>query len=106
MLRRAVLGLVLLVLVVSLVMLARGNRDGEPMALWSGILLLAVLFERWRYQTRQDPVDAAWVRTDERFVDPESGLTMQVWYDPSSGARRYEEVGKAGKAEKTGKAGD
>ncbi|MBV8379328.1 MAG: hypothetical protein JO369_01010 [Paucibacter sp.] len=92
MLRRVVLVLALLAFVVGLAMLAQGQRDGVPVAIWSGILLLAVLFERWRYGARQGPADAGWVRTDERFVDPESGETMQVWYDPRSGERRYEKA--------------
>ena len=27
--------------------------------------------------------------TDERFVDPESGLLVTVWFDPKTGERRY-----------------
>ncbi len=27
--------------------------------------------------------------TDERFVDPTTGVAMQVWIDASSGERRY-----------------
>jgi len=89
MLRGVVLVCTLLVFAASLVLFARGEDSG-PVAVWSGIVVLAVLFERWRYNARHDPVDAGWVRTDERFVDPESGETLQVWYDPRSGERRYE----------------
>jgi hypothetical protein len=27
--------------------------------------------------------------TDERFIDPESGRRMRVWYDPATGKREY-----------------
>ncbi len=39
------------------------------------------------------PLDAPpgpdWVATDERFVDPSSGETLAVWFDPKSGERAY-----------------
>jgi hypothetical protein len=30
-----------------------------------------------------------WVKTDERFVDPSSGETLDVWFHPGSGERAY-----------------
>jgi len=30
-----------------------------------------------------------WVETPERFVDPETGKDVTVYYQPSSGERRY-----------------
>jgi hypothetical protein len=30
-----------------------------------------------------------WVRTEERFRDPSSGVIMRVWLDPSDGSRHY-----------------
>ena len=30
-----------------------------------------------------------WVKTTERFVDPDSGRTVDVFYEPSSGERQY-----------------
>ncbi|MGH3279053.1 MAG: DUF1707 SHOCT-like domain-containing protein [Trebonia sp.] len=30
-----------------------------------------------------------WVRTDERFRDPSSGVVMRVWLDPGDGSRHY-----------------
>jgi hypothetical protein len=39
------------------------------------------------------PLDAPpgpdWVLTSERFVDPSSGETLTVWFDPKSGERVY-----------------
>jgi hypothetical protein len=56
-----------------------------------GLLLIgAVLFERWRYKrltgSRPGP---EWVATEERFVDPESGKLVTVYFRPSTGERRY-----------------
>ncbi len=54
------------------------------------VLLSAALFERWRYKrvagSRPGP---GWVATGERFVDPESGKLVTVYYRPSTGERRY-----------------
>jgi hypothetical protein len=30
-----------------------------------------------------------WRPTDEKFVDPESGKLVTVWFDPATGDRRY-----------------
>ncbi len=56
-----------------------------------GLLLIgAALFERWRYKrlagSRPGP---EWVATDERFIDPESGKLVTVYYRPATGERRY-----------------
>jgi hypothetical protein len=54
------------------------------------LLIAAILFERWRYKrvagNRPGP---EWVATGERFVDPESGELITVYYRPSTGERRY-----------------
>ena len=62
-------------------------------ALWGVLLLICVLFERWRYRHAQADGRGKWERTGERFVDPESGEAMEVLYDPVSGERRYVRVG-------------
>ena len=54
------------------------------------ILLFALLVEHWRYKplkSRRPGPD--WLATDERFVDPESGKLVTVFYKPSTGERRY-----------------
>lgn len=54
------------------------------------LLLFALVVEHWRYKpmTGRSP-GAGWVRTNERFVDPESGKLVTVFYQPSTGERRY-----------------
>jgi hypothetical protein len=54
------------------------------------ILLFALLVEHWQYK----PLSTArpggdWVPTDERFADPASGRLVTVFYNPSTGERRY-----------------
>jgi hypothetical protein len=68
------------------------------------VMIAAVFLERTRYRSlhaeqtgdghgpgggeTQRP-DGRFRPTDERFVDPTTGVPMQVWIDPSSGERRY-----------------
>jgi hypothetical protein len=37
----------------------------------------------------QRPAGHDWRATDEKFIDPETGLLVTVWYDPVTGDRRY-----------------
>ena len=80
----------------ALVLIALGlcgmllHRPAWHPMLWMGIIvLLAVLLERWRYTRPEHPRGSAWERTNERFVDPESGKVMIVLYNPKTGDRRY-----------------
>jgi hypothetical protein len=68
------------------------------------ILVAGVLLERTRYRSlhaertgefhgpgggeTRSP-EARFRPTDERFVDPTTGVLMQVWVDPATGERRY-----------------
>ncbi len=90
MLRTALLIVTALGLLGGLLLIADGDPAGRPLAVWSGLLLLAVLLERWRYRTARGALGPDWVRTEERFVDPESSQTMRVFYNPRTGERRYE----------------
>ena len=90
MLRNTLLAVTAVVLLLGLGLMLTGRQDGQVMALWGGLLLIAVLVERWRYRSTHGPLSAEWEKTEERFVDPESGVTMQVFYNPRSGERRYE----------------
>jgi hypothetical protein len=57
---------------------------------WGLILIIGLLIERWRYKplTERRP-GPDWTATDERFVDPETGKLVTVYYHPASGERRY-----------------
>ena len=61
-----------------------------PFAVLPLILLLALLFERYVYKPiRSEPPGPGWNRTAEKFVDPRSGQTVVVYYNPRTGERRY-----------------
>ncbi len=49
-----------------------------------------MLIERWRYKPLAGrPPGPDWQRTDERFVDPETGKLVTVYFHPATGERRY-----------------
>jgi hypothetical protein len=61
-----------------------------PPAVWGAILAGGVLVERWRYQTLTDARPGRhWQATPERFVDPETGRLVTVFFNPATGERRY-----------------
>lgn len=67
---------------------AAGLPAAMPLLIWGAVLLLAAVFERWRYRPHTSQA-GGWQPTDERFIDPQSGQAMQVLYNPHSGERRY-----------------
>jgi hypothetical protein len=82
-------------IVASLLMLvsgALGSWQRRPAAvqwmLLGGVLLVALLFERWRRPPPRDP--GPWDATDERFVDPASGKVTTVSVNRRTGERRYD----------------
>ena len=91
-LRAAVLALGAALLGLAIFLATAGGRIGP--ALWltavGAMMIIGILFERGRYKpaTPSKP-GHGWVATDERFVDPQSGETVTVYYQPSTGERRY-----------------
>jgi hypothetical protein len=72
------------------ILLGRGLPGPGAYALGlGGLIVLGIVFERWRYRPNQPQPGAGWEPTGERFQDPQSGKTLQVFYDPRSGERRY-----------------
>jgi hypothetical protein len=61
-----------------------------PLGVWGAIIAGSLLIERWRYQPLgQDRPGREWQATSERFVDPESGQLVTVFFNPATGERRY-----------------
>jgi hypothetical protein len=93
--RRIVIGIAVLYLAIAIVLLALGL--GGLIVVWSvfeaGVLLAALLFERWRYRPQIDRTKGRWQQTGERFVDPTTGRTTEVLYNPETGERDYVDVG-------------
>ena len=60
------------------------------LAVWAAICLIGLAVERWRYKPLGErPPGPAWQATGERFIDPETGKLVDVYFDPHTGERRY-----------------
>jgi hypothetical protein len=55
----------------------------------AGIVIALFGWDRYRGGSRNSVSSSAAHRTDEVFIDPDSGQKMRVWYDPSTGQRDY-----------------
>jgi len=95
MLRAAVLTFATLLSASGVFLMLKGVTGPGVQALGVGILIiLGTLFERWRYTQTGRPLSGRWQPTGERFADPTTGKDMEVFYDPTSGERRYVELAK------------
>ena len=69
------------------------QNGGGVVLIGLGVLLAASVALEGRYQfgraTPNVPAER-WVRTGEREIDTETGEPREVWFDPVTGARRYE----------------
>ncbi len=60
------------------------------LAVWAAVLIVGLLIERWRYKPLAGPPPGPdWQATGERFVDPETGKIVTVYFHPTTGERRY-----------------
>lgn len=90
MLRTALLGIAALLLVLGLGLMLAGLPPGTGMAVLGGMLLLALLVERWRYRRIDDTVPGPdWQATGERFREPGSDRVVTVYFHPRTGRRAY-----------------
>ena len=92
MLRNVVLGFSILLFCGGLLLFFEAPANAFPPLLFGAILILGTVFERWRYKPAVTPQSAKGQPTGERFVDPESGHLMQVYYDPATGERNYVKI--------------
>jgi hypothetical protein len=91
-LRGAVLGFGAAMIAGGLLLTQAGCTRGAglPFIVPGVLLIAAVIGERWRYRRLQaGPPGSGWIATGERFVDPESGRLVTVFYRASTGERRY-----------------
>jgi hypothetical protein len=91
MLRLAVLAVGVALLIAGVI----ADIGGVPaITLWllgaGGVITAGTLFERVLYKPLQSQKPGAgWVKTGERFVDPDTGQTVDVFFEPASGERQY-----------------
>lgn len=62
-----------------------------PQLVLGGLLLvIGLAIERWRYKPLESRTpDPRWNDTGERFIDPQSGALVAVYFDPTNGERHY-----------------
>jgi hypothetical protein len=91
MLRRATVIFALGTFVVAMVLCSLfGFAFQGPLLVWSAIVALAIIFERWQYRGGDGPMRGeGWEWTGERFEDPTSHQVLEVWCHRDSGERRY-----------------
>ena len=91
MFRRILIATVSVILVVAAIFLI--NSESRPaiivLVFDCTVLLLGLVFERRGYRPKVDATRGIWERTGERFVDPESGVLTDVYYNASTGQRNY-----------------
>lgn len=65
-------------------------------AIWcvpiAALVLIWLLFRQGGYKRK--PLDAppagpGWELTEERFIDPSTGESLEVWFNPHNGERAY-----------------
>jgi hypothetical protein len=92
MLRSIVIALGLVCFGFGLAALVVGGFPGALMFLvGGGLVLLGTLYERVRYKPLAAARPGGTVRTDERFIDDETGKPVTVYVDPATGERTYVE---------------
>jgi hypothetical protein len=90
MLRTVVIAVAAILTCVGIVLIACGVYAPGWQALALGVIaLIGTLFERWRYRQIEEPRNGRWQRTDEQFIDPSTGVPVEVMFDPRTGERRY-----------------
>lgn len=67
------------------------NGGGSMMVIFGLVILITAALEPVYGRPGGRPIGGPWQPTDERFVDPESGKLVTVWFNPGSGERRYVE---------------
>lgn len=94
MLRTVLVACGVLLLLVAAGFVAVGFYPLLPHLLVLGLMLSAgIVWERWQYKKPQSGrPDPRWQATGERFVDPQSGKTVEVYFDPRDGESHYVEV--------------
>ncbi len=92
MLRNFVIGLSLLALGGGLLGLLAGGGPGMVGPMIFGLFLLTgTVFERHYHRNQRQTPGPGWERTGETFKDPAEGSIVEVWYNETSGERRYVE---------------
>jgi hypothetical protein len=65
------------------------SGGGPVLSVIGAVMLVTAILERSYGKLVGRPRGENWRPTDEKFVDPETGRLVTVWFDPATGDRRY-----------------
>lgn len=88
MLRSVVLGAGVLMLVAGIIVAGFSLPGGLWLLFSGGVVTAGTLLERVKPLLREKP-GAGWSKTAERFIDPDTGQAVDVFYNPRTGERQY-----------------
>ncbi len=91
-LRNVLVALCVGLIAVTVVGYAAGWPTWTPTGIGAAVVLVLIIFEQTRYRPKVDATSGAWIRTGERFEDPTTGETLDVYANPSTGERDYRKV--------------
>ena len=94
-LRTGLIGVCAILLAIAIWLFVAGHGEGGVIVLVfeAAFVLGAVVFERYRYNRPLDaPPGEGWEATGETFIDPGSGQTLRVYFNPATGKRVYVRV--------------
>ena len=90
MLRGAVLAIGIVMLLAGVIMVGLELWPALWLLIAGGAITAGTLLERVIYKPlRSERPGAGWVKTAERFIDPDTGRPVDVFYNPASGERQY-----------------
>ena len=88
-LRNVLIAICVGLVAVTIIGYVAGWPTWTPTGISAAIVLVLIVFERARYRPKVDASSGEWVRTGERFEDPTTGETMEVFANPRTGERDY-----------------
>jgi hypothetical protein len=65
------------------------SGHGAMILVFGALMMITAALEPVYGRADGKPQGGRFRRTDERFVDPDTGRLVSVWFDPESGERRY-----------------
>jgi hypothetical protein len=90
MLRAVLIGLGVIAVLAGIGLMATAHWTGISMLVAGVLLLIGTLYERVHYKkTVARAPGPGWQRTQERFIEEETGRAVTVWVEPKSGERVY-----------------